>query len=338
MKIDIPRLSTSNALSFCKNLPGYDNDDVYYFDVSAINNYEPLPMLLVSTAIRQFSSDRQLSPQNIQLRFKDTSDYQYACHMGFFQAAGFPQGKAPGEASGSSSYIPITKINISELQKKAFENGDILEQGDIIEREAKRLSKILAQRNPELQKLLQYLIREAIRNIPEHAETNDVWICGQYWRNRKYAEIAILDEGIGIFKSLSQNRIHRNYIDSNEEALKWAIKPGVSVAFDPSKGNKSRDTWANSGYGLFMISEICKLTNGRFTIVSGDNCLRVFSNAMGNYGVHINGTALGIRIGTTSIDNYQTIINLARSNGEETSKNIKNAFKEASVPSKGLLL
>lgn len=337
MKITIPILSTSNALTFSRTLQSCDYDDKYFFDVSKINNYEPLPMLLTAAAIRQFCVKRNLTPADIELRFADNSPYRYACHMGFFQAAGFPQGKAPGEASGSSSYIPITKINICELQRKAFENGDILEQGDLIEREAIRLSKILAQSNTELQKLLQYLIREAIRNIPEHAETNDVWICGQYWHNRQYAEIAILDEGIGIFKSLSQNRIHRNYIDSNEEALKWAIKPGVSVAFDPSTGNKSSDTWANSGYGLFMISEICKLTTGRFTLVSGDDCLRVFSNAAGSYGVHFNGTALGIRIGTTNIGKCQTIIDNARSNGEETAKTIKNAFKEASVPSRGLI-
>ena len=170
--------------------------------------------------------------------------------------------------------------------------------------------------------------------------TSDVPGTIEYARNvirLKDDEIAILDEGIGIFKSLSQNRIHRNYINSNDEALKWAIKPGVSVAFDPSKGNNSNDTWANSGYGLFMISEICKLTTGRFTLVSGDDCLRVFSNAIGNYGVHFNGTALGIRVGTTNIGKCQAIIDSARSNGEETAKNIKNAFKEASVPSRGLI-
>ena len=177
MKIIVPRLSTSNALTFSRTLQDCDHDDKYFFDVSKINNYEPLPMLLTAASIRQFCEQRGLTPRDIQLLYSENKNYDYACHMGFFQAAGFPQGKVPGEASGSSSYIPITKINIGELQKKAFENGDILEQGDIIEKEAKRLSIILAQRNSELQKLLQYLIREAIRNIPEHANTDDVWIC-----------------------------------------------------------------------------------------------------------------------------------------------------------------
>lgn len=170
MKINIPRLSTSNALSFCQTLFGLDYDDMYFFDVSDINNYEPLPMLLTAAAIRQFCNDRALEPNQIQLRYEDNTNYQYACHMGFFQAAGFGEGKAPGEAFGSSSYIPLTKIDINELQRQAVETGHIYEQGDIIEIESMRLAEILSQGHRELKNLLQYLLREAIRNIPEHAK------------------------------------------------------------------------------------------------------------------------------------------------------------------------
>ena len=97
-----------------------------------------------------------------------------------------------------------------------------MEQGDLIERKSDELAAVLAQGNRELQKMFRYLIREAIRNVPEHAGTNEVWICGQYWHNRDKAEIAILDEGIGVYESLKQNRIHREYVTNNEEALRWA--------------------------------------------------------------------------------------------------------------------
>lgn len=337
MKIKIPRLSTSNAISFCQSLPLSETADIYYFDVSEVNNYEPLPMLLTAAAIRQFCTERGLNPTEIQLRFTDNDDYRYACNMGFFQAAGFPQGKAPGEAPGSSSYIPLTKLNIREMQREAIENGECMEQGDLIERKSDELAVVLAQGNRELQKMFRYLIREAIRNVPEHAGTNEVWICGQYWQNRDLAEIAILDEGIGIYNSILNNPIYRNYITSNDEALRWALKPGVSVSFNPVRGQKSSDMWANSGYGLFMISEICKLTEGWFTFVSGCDCLRVFPNTITLYGTHYKGTALGIRIKPSKISSGQLLINQARAKGEETARTIKNAFKKASIPSKGLL-
>lgn len=337
MKIEIPRLSTSNALTFSRDLQDCDYDDKYFFDASEINNYEPLPMLLTAASIRQFCEQRKLAPWDIQLLYSENKNYDYACHMGFFQAAGFPQGKAPGEAPGSSSYIPLTKLNVREMHQEAIKNGEYIEQGDLIERKSDELATVLAQGNRELQKMFRYLIREAIRNVPEHAGTNEVWICGQYWHNRDKAEIAILDEGIGVYESLKQNRIHREYVTNNEEALRWAIKPGISVAFNPARGQRRQDTWANSGYGLFMISEICKATNGWLTFVSGDNCLRIYPNGSGLYGVHFKGTALGIQIRPSQVINYQALIDSVRLSGESTAKTIKNSFKGASVPSKGLM-
>lgn len=337
MKIILPNLSTSKALSFCGTLPKSETAETYYFDVSQIKNYEPLPMLLTSAAIRQFCNQRKLMSRNVQLLYEDNSDYQYACHMGYFQAAGFYQGKAPGEAYGSTTYIPLTKLNIQDMQKESALSGKFFNQGDLIESKSDELAKVLAQDNTELQKLLRYIIREAIRNVPEHAETNEVWICGQYWHNRDLAEIAILDEGIGVFKNLKRNPIHREFITNNEEALRWAIKPGVSVTFNPARGQRNNDFWANSGYGLYMISEICKVTQGWFTFVSGQDCLRVYPNTVSSYTTYFNGTALGIRITPSCVKTYQALIDSVRKNGETAAKSIKNAFKSASLPSKGLI-
>lgn len=310
---------------------------MYHFDVSSINNYEPLPMLLTSAAIRQFCAARALKQTNIQLLYAENDPYTYACHMGFFQAAGFAQGKAPGEAYGSTTYIPLTKLNIHDLQRESASSGKFLHQGDLIESKSGELAKILTQNNTELQKVLCYIIREAIRNVPEHAETNEVWVCGQYWHNRDCAEIAILDEGIGIFENLKKNPTHRNFIKNNEEALRWAIKPGVSVAFNPARGQRDNDYWANSGYGLYMISEICKVTQGWFTVVSGQNCLRVYPNTVSAYPTYFNGTALGIRIRPSCVKTYKALIDFVRKQGETAAKSIKNAFKSASLPSKGLI-
>ncbi|MBQ8546036.1 MAG: ATP-binding protein [Clostridia bacterium] len=339
LKIIVPNLCTKNVLSFSNTLHDCEKNDTYFFDVSKVSNYEPFSMLFTAAVIRQFCEKRDLMPWDIQLRFLEDKDYSYACHMGFFKAAGFEEGKNPGEAHGSYSYIPLTKINIRDLNEESMQRGEFLEQGDIIEKKSAELARILAQSNDEMKKLFQFLIREAIRNIPEHAGTNDVWICGQYWWNRGIAEIAILDEGIGVFESLNKNIIHKSYISNNEDALRWAIKPGVSRAFNPAKEPNLKDPWANSGYGLHMISEICKNTKGGWlTFVSNNNCLRIYSNSTSLETVNFRGTALGIRVGTKNIKNAQAMIDEARLKGEATAKNIKNAFKSASLPSKGLML
>lgn len=339
MKVKIPQLNTGNAIAFCSTLHDLEYDDRYYFDVSEVSNYEPFPMLLTSAAIRQFLEDCDREGSDYHLLFSDNKNYSYACHMGYFKSAGFPFGNDPGEAYGSHAYIPLTKISINDWMRAAIETGDFSDQVDIIEKESKKLARVLGQRNNELAKLFQYLIREAIRNVPEHASTDEFWICGQYWGNRtgKPAEIAILDEGCGIMSSLQKNRSHREYITTNEEALRWAIKPGVSASFAPEIGHKASTPNGNSGYGLFIISEICRLSGGYMTLLSNDDCFRIFPNSTSMIRTNFNGTALGIRINTEKIHSYQEIIDRARKQGEETAKTIKNAFKEASVPSKGLL-
>ena len=280
MKLRIPQLNTNNVIDFCRELyeVASDNEYKYEFDISGVSNFEPFGMLLSSVAIRQFRNRECNQSSEFHLTHNDNKNFRYACHMGYFQSFGCKIGRKPGEACGSETYIPITPINVQELMQEAIKKGNFIEQVDIIEEKAKELSYVLGQGNRELCKLFQYLIREAIRNVPEHAETDDVWICGQYRRNRDGhpAEIVILDEGIGIMQSLCKNKRHREFISSNEEALDWAIKPGISVAFDPAKGYKRYSPNANSGYGLYIISEICKMAEGCLTLLSGENCLQIY--------------------------------------------------------------
>lgn len=44
-----------------------------------------------------------------------------------------------------------------------------------------------------------------------------MWICGQYWPSFELAEIAIANEGIGIYKSITQNHAHKEYITDNKK-------------------------------------------------------------------------------------------------------------------------
>ncbi len=67
------------------------------------------------------------------------------------------------------------------------------------------------------QALMTYLIREILRNIPEHAEESTAWICGQYWGNQT-AEIAIVSatfsSNIARYQKNSKecNKMQVNYI------------------------------------------------------------------------------------------------------------------------------
>ena len=209
--------------------------------------------------------------------------------------------------------------------------------GDVVEKESGRLARIVDRGNGELHKLLTYLIREIIRNTPEHAETDTVWVCGQYWPSYELAEIAIADEGIGIYNSIIRNTAHREYITSNVLALKWALKAGISEAFRPSAKQRNNDEWANSGFGMYMVSEICRHLNGSFCMISYGNYLLIDNHGVSEGETSYAGTAIRMRVPSKRISNAQEIISRIASQGENEAKTIRNAFKHASTPSKGLM-
>lgn len=218
------------------------NDEVV-FDFSKMHNFDPLPMLIMGATIRNY----RMQYPDIPFRIHGCEEKSYAGTIGFFKyiSESVDIGKMPGEANGSKNYIPITLIKVDELQQDEISHGNYMVVGNLIEKEAGRLAHIVDRGNKELHKLLTYLIREILRNTPEHAGTNNMWVCGQYWPSFELAEIAIADEGIGIYNSITQNHAHEEYITDNEKALQWALKAGISEAFIPSRKQKSSDEWAN---------------------------------------------------------------------------------------------
>lgn len=339
MKYYVPNMELVGTLKFVKQLDETEaeNETDVTFDFSRMSHFDPLPMLIMGSALKNYRNRYPDIP--FYIAGTDSVGKGYAGTMGFFKyiSKSIGIGKMPGEATGSSNYIPITPIVIDELQRKEFQQGNYLALGDIIEKESGRLARIVDRGNNELHKLLTYLIREIIRNTPEHAKTNTVWVCGQYWPSYELAEIAIADEGIGIYNSIVQNPAHRTYITDNSLALKWALKAGISEAFRPSAKQRSNDEWANSGFGLYMVNEICRHLNGSFCIISYGNYLLIDNHGMSEGETSYSGTAIRMRVPSKKISSAQSIISHIASQGENEAKTIRNAFKHASTPSKGLV-
>lgn len=337
MHYHVPNLTLDAALNFEKSLNQIVPEEEFIFDFSRMSNFDPLPMLMAGAIIKRYRS------QYPEVRFSvtglDTKGKNYAGTMGFFKyiSPALGIGKAPGEAIGSSNYIPITLINVDDLQQAEYKQGNYIALGSIIEKESGRLARIVDRGQSELHKLLTYLIREILRNTPEHAQTNQMWICGQYWPSYELAEIAIIDEGIGVYQSIIKNPSHREYIKDNATALQWAIKAGISQAFRPSAKQRNRDEWVNSGFGLYMVSEICKHLNGSFCIISYENYMQIDNHGVKTGETSFHGTAIRMRVPSKQIKDAQNIISIISHKGESEAKTIRNAFKKASTPSKGLM-
>lgn len=337
MEYSIPNMDLNETLKFSKSLNKVIPSDEMIFDFSKMHQFYPLPMLMIGSIIRNYQLNYPSIP--FKVTWSDDIGKGYAGTMGFFKyiSEKIKIGKMPGEAHGSSNYIPITPIKFNELQKIEVQKGNNITIGDLMDKEANKLSKVVARNNDELHKLLTYLIREIMRNTPEHAKTDKLWICGQYWKSYNFAEIAILDEGIGIYNSIRQNKFHSEYIKDNLTALEWSLKAGISDTFKPSSKPTGNDVWLNSGFGLFMVSEICKHLKGSFCLISYNNYILIDNNGVKTGSTYFKGTAIQIKVPFDEKIHAQDIINKIASEGTKQSRSIRNAFKEASLSSKGLI-
>lgn len=321
-----PSRGLKSTLQWVDELYRLPESDHYTFDFGQMNWIEPFPLLFLSANLRKFRRSKQ------KARFTATN-YQtnsYAAHMGFFEAFNLHFGNRPGEAQGSDAYLPITSKSIEELNKKAWRMN--LHVGEVLEGDTEKLAQLLSQeKKSHLVETLAYTLREIMRNAVEHSESAEFEYCGQYWPTQDKVEVAILDCGIGVQKSLSANPDLK--ISSEDHALRLALLPGVSGK--TNRGSDEYDHWANSGYGLYLTSKLCAV-GGSFFICSGKRgLLRTGDGKEKYYDCSFQGTALRMVLHTSSISDLKGCLRQLRKEGEEVARLMSGAHPKASGASGG---
>lgn len=312
--IPVPRDYTlQNSLDFQQSLMNYPESDEYIFDFQEPGWMSPFGMLFVASAIQNFRNAHpaaKFTPINY--------NKPYAWHMGFFQACGFEIGKAPGEAEGSERYVPITILQVSELIDQARQ--EMIEIGDVIEKRSKELALVLTQQDEgSIEEMMSYTLREMIRNVIEHSQSEAVAYCAQYMPSRKSAEIAIFDTGIGIRQSLSNNPYLK--LENDRQALNCALMPGISGKMFKGVKRDAYNVWQNSGYGLYAVSRLCGF-GGKFLICSGDTGLSLKPKAKETHSCNYQGTALRLNLCSRDVKQLQTVLSRIMKEGDEIAKQI----------------
>lgn len=288
-RIVFPKHLDSNAIEHLSHqLEAVQNEYAVEIDLNSVVFSRPTAMLVIGVKLRRWREYRR--EKNLKTRLSnliDTQAHSYMAHVGFFDLIGSSKvsGKGMGEATGSFTHTPITKIPRPAFLDLKSWYGDIISS-------VRGLASVLSgsPEDSEEHKFYLYTLRELVRNVFEHSGANDCYICGQRWNDGR-VEISILDEGIGIAKSLARSFS----IGSDEQALREAIKPGVSSTSNIINDNNVYD---NSGFGLYVLSEIAG-SFGKFTIASNTKCL---SLAKCNYdfsNINFSGTFLGIELSKT---------------------------------------
>jgi len=178
----------------------------------------------------------------------------------------------------------------------------------LVEAESMNLAKLVTQDSrPRINRPIAYCFREIIRNVFEHAGVDRCGVYAQRWNNG-LIEVAIVDRGKGIRGSLEE----RYELQSDRDALSKAIVPGVSAASVTDGGD-----WSNSGFGLFVLSELGKEL-GSFTLCSGKTSVKFSDGKLvcEEYPASFNGTAVGLKIRQLNANQFEALIDEIVNRGE----------------------
>ncbi len=311
--IELPNnLLYENTIDFVNEFMSLDGYDKYIFNFEKLRFIDPFSLLYLSSAIEYFIEKNN----NSKFAARNYKHLSYPAHVGFFKSFGLDYGNEPGEAPGSNTYIPITVCNVKELRKKASES--FIHSSEYMDEYAGRISAVLTQNsNNEITKIMRYCIREILRNITEHSQSEDFRFCVQYLPSFGIVNFAVIDHGIGLLKSLSKNP----YVEMNDdlEAIRRALEPGISGKVYSGMRNPPKGEWANSGYGLYMTSRLCS-DGGSFFISSGSKGLYLSEKKERIFDLEMQGTAINLRINLNKIKNLDLALKSYR---ETVPKNVK---------------
>ncbi|MDO9131888.1 MAG: ATP-binding protein [Hydrogenophaga sp.] len=307
------QFNLQSALAFATQIADLPDSAKFEIDFSNVGLVEPFPMLVVASELRRLNQ-RKPEPEIICVGIEHMG---YAAHMGFFQCFGLDYGNAPGEARGSATYVPITVFNREVVEHEAATKG--IEVGSYVEATSQRLSRILSgEGSGDLFDTLTYSIREMMRNAVEHSQADRFDICAQHWPTKKRVEVAILDRGVGLRRTLSSNP----HIDASDDkkAINYALMPAISgKAFKGSK-LQQKGNWANSGFGLYMTHRICR-NGGNFFIASGATGMLLTKSAGKRYfDCSLDGTAVRMVIDTESLAGLRESLQRYKEEGFEFQK------------------
>lgn len=313
MEIKVPQnLSLNNAINFCNRLWQLEDDELYSFNFINLGRVEPFTMAYVAEELKRFTRTKPHS------KFQAThiERHTYAAHMGFFRAFGVKYGNEPGQANGSSTYIPLSILSLSELESEADER--FTHVNNVVESKSEEIAQMLTQMTGgDLVDILTFSIREIMRNVVEHSQSESIRYCAQFWPTKSLVEVAILDSGTGVKHALASNPYLN--ISSERDAIQYALLPGVSGKMYKGVRRRPNDEWQNSGFGLYMTSRICR-NGGNFFIASNNSGLLLNASGKHDHTISFKGTALRLRIDTRKITSCSDLLSRFRNEGDAAAK------------------
>lgn len=318
------QLNDLNAIRFTNDFWRARSESELVIDFSTLSFAFPSGVMVSALGIRDLIRQRHALGLTTHVAGHDTlgGAPSYLRYFGYFQFIGVDAGNQPNTAPGSGNYLPITRISLEDLQ-----STDVILQ-DQITKHAKRLTKVIYPSASDISRvdMLTFCLREIVRNVFEHAQVGECYVMAQRWGTGE-AEITIADEGVGLAQSLSQ----AHEISSSRAAIRLAIKPGISCVTDPVNDDK----WQNSGFGLYVVSEIGTRL-GAFSILSNESMLLLNNQGTKWVATPSRGTIVKLRANTNEAEYFPNLLQSIVDEGEKLAEEILGARPSASKGSRSI--
>jgi hypothetical protein len=254
-----------DVMAVCRSI-SETREEVFALDLSDIRFWNPFAALAIIGYCRQAISIRG---RKIDLICNNPYTRGYLEHIRFFDHLNDPENKQNRQSRVGDSYVAITTINRAAYFARSAGHGEQVLM--TIHYDSGELARLLLKNSGAgEQLLLAHAIREIIRNAVEHSQSENILYFAQSWPSKRRVQVAIMDNGLGIKRTISKNP--KLLINSDYDALKMSILPGISGTPNKKHEGNLSDSTRNSGFGLFIVSQICRKSEG-FLIQSGQSAL-----------------------------------------------------------------
>lgn len=246
-----------------------------------------------------------LKPNNIKCEKLEAKSKHYLQRMGLFKLLNIKPEINIIEHEPAGRFISLTRITNSEELTKFI--TDIV---PLLHLESEQAGPI------------KYIVGELVRNVLEHSESKQgAIVSAQYYQKSNTIRIGIVDNGVGIKKTINNAYPVKTHL----EALKLALTPGITGTTQKMGGTES-----NVGAGLFFIKSIAQVNREFFMIYSGNAIYKLLKNdsnlkqitlhadpfqdrhSKGEDYPHWNGTIVGIDISLGKTKEFSVLLDLIR--------------------------
>ena len=173
---------------------------------------------------------------------------QYACRMRLWNAIDRPAPMEINEHDAAGRFVPLEPLRVRA--ETIVSAQKVAEMARLYGADDQTINS------------LEISLAETMENCFAHSgRPSNLYgvACGQSWRNGNLAQIALVDRGMGVRDSLSENLSLANRL-MHENSCQLATEFGVTGK--PGKGH--------AGYGLALTRQLMEQAGGRLFVFSGN--------------------------------------------------------------------